>query len=570
MPVYNEDPHDVFAGVRAIYESLQATGQGQAFDFFVLSDTTNPDLWLAEELAWARLTRMLTGPTGIFYRHRPRNQGRKAGNIADFCERWGSAYRYMIVLDADSVMSGETLVEMVRRMEQDPEIGILQVPPIPVNRASLFARCQQFAARVYGPVFLEGFAWWSDIDGNYWGHNAIIRVAPFTHHCGLSALPGAPPLGGEILSHDFVEAALMRRAGLKVCLAHDLDGSYEESPPTLVDFAQRDHRWCQGNLQHIRLVFSYGMEPMSRLHLGMGALSYLSSPLWLLFLVLGCWSAALRPGAVGVRPAEGAVPPEWWGGGLFAVTMTLLLLPKLWGYLLLVRDPQRLAVCGGAFKALVSVLIETVVSILVAPIMMAFHVVFVLSTFLGYRVVWNAQQRREGGQQVRAALSAHWKQTLAGLGATCVVWLLVPGNLPWLSPVLCGLILAVPLSLMLSSVPLGQALARQGLLITPEETAAPPVLQRHRSLLAEPAANDLLDTGGLLHRVLTDPAFAALHGCVLQATAAHRHADPQQVRRVEKQLRAGTLQRVSSEDRKAVLSDTEALQALRVSAWTDG
>ena len=220
----------------------------------------------------------------------------------------------MIVLDADSVMSGESLVEMVERMEQDPEVGILQVPPVPVNRVSLFARCQQFAAQVYGPVFLEGFAWWSQIDSNYWGHNAIIRVAPFTRHCGLSALPGTPPLGGEFLSHDFVEAALMRRAGLKVCLAHDLEGSYEECPPTLIAYAQRDQRWCQGNMQHIRLVFSSGMPPMSRLHMGMGAMSYLSSPLWLLFLILSFLSVAFRPGAADpCRPAE-AAPAAWWAG----------------------------------------------------------------------------------------------------------------------------------------------------------------------------------------------------------------------------------------------------------------
>ena len=286
MPVFNESPQRVFAGLRAIYESLQATGHGRSFDFFILSDSTDPDVWIAEELAWARLNQAVTGASSVFYRHRTFNSGRKAGNIADFCQRWGSAYRYMIVLDADSVMSGETLVEMARRMDQDAEIGILQAPPLPVNRVSLFARCQQFSARVYGPIFLEGFAWWTGSDSNYWGHNAILRVQAFTESCGLSPLPGVAPLGGEILSHDFVEAALMRRAGWKVCIAQDLEGSYEECPPTLIDYARRDNRWCQGNMQHIRLVFSSGMPAISRLHLGMGAMSYLASPLWLVFLVL--------------------------------------------------------------------------------------------------------------------------------------------------------------------------------------------------------------------------------------------------------------------------------------------
>ncbi len=321
MPVYNESPHRVFAGLRAIHESLEATRQAPAFDIFVLSDTTDPDLWLAEELAWARLNQTVSQECHIYYRHRAKNVGRKSGNIADFCQRWGAGYRYMIVLDADSVMSGETIVELVRRMEQDDEIGILQSPPVPVNRGSLFARCQQFASAVYGPIFLEGFAWWTGSEGNYWGHNAIIRLAAFTKACGLPKLSGGGPLGGEILSHDFVEAALIRRAGFKVCMAHDLDGSYEECPPTLLDFAQRDQRWCQGNLQHLRLILSAGIHPVSRLHLSMGAMSYLSSPLWLLSLILSVLAAVPPPigGTALTRPPrrQPAIglwhcsPPRW-------------------------------------------------------------------------------------------------------------------------------------------------------------------------------------------------------------------------------------------------------------------
>ena len=215
MPIYNESPHRVFAGMRAIYESLQATGHGAAFDFFVLSDTTDPDIWLAEELTWARLNRAIAGDSHIYYRHRTQNIEPQIGKYRRLLPALGGAYRYMIVLDADSVMSGETIAELVHRMEQDDEIGILQTPPVPVNRGSVFARCQQFAAAVYGPIFLEGFAWWAGNEGNYWGHNAIIRLAAFTKACGLPKLSGDGPLGGEILSHDFVEAALICRAGFK-------------------------------------------------------------------------------------------------------------------------------------------------------------------------------------------------------------------------------------------------------------------------------------------------------------------------------------------------------------------
>ncbi|HEY5314655.1 MAG TPA: glucans biosynthesis glucosyltransferase MdoH [Pirellulales bacterium] len=562
MPVYNESPHRVFAGLRAVHESLQATGHGQRFDFFVLSDTTNPDLWLAEELAWAQLNQALGAGSRVYYRHRPKNAGRKAGNIADFCERWGWAYRYMIVLDADSVMSGETLVEMVRRMDDDPQTGILQVPPVPVNQVSLFARCQQFAASVYGPVFLQGFAWWSHVDGNYWGHNAIIRIEPFLNHCGLSHLPGIEPLGGEILSHDFVEAALMRRAGWQVRLAHDLGGSYEECPPSLIDFAQRDQRWCQGNMQHIRLVFSSGLHPVSRLHFGLGAMSYLSSPLWLLFLVL----SFLLVGVNGA--AERGAAADWRPLGLFAATMLMLLLPKLWGFILLTCDSQRLAQCGGATHVAAGIVIETAVSMLVSPIMMAFHSHFVVSTFLGRRIEWTAQRRGQQGQPWLAALAAHWKQTLAGLAAALVIWAVAPAMLLWLSPVLVGLVLAIPLSLLLSSVPIGRAAAGKHLLSTPEETAVPQVLRRHRHLLSLPPMRELADLGGIFRRILADPAFVALHRSVLMATDATSPADARQLQLAERQLIAGGPARVSIENRKAILSDPEALHALHLFAWT--
>ncbi len=540
MPIYNESPHRVFAGVRAIHESLQATHQGPAFDFFVLSDTTDPDIWLTEELAWARLNRAISGDSRVYYRHRAKNVARKSGNIADFCEHWGAAYCYMIVLDADSVMSGETITELVRRMEADDEIGILQTSPVPVNRGSLFARCQQFAAAVYGPIFLEGFAWWSGDEGNYWGHNAIIRLDAFTKACGLPKLSGDGPLGGEILSHDFVEAALIRRAGYKVCLAHDLEGSYEECPPTLIDFAQRDQRWCQGNMQHIRLLFSAGIHPVSRLHLGMGAMSYLSSPIWLASLVLSFLAVAL-PGSSAGQEVENAAAagPDYWALALFAVTMALLLLPKLWSYLVLLRDPRRLAKCGGASRAAASALIETVVSMLVAPILMAFHSTFVVTTLLGRRVQWTPQQRGENGQNFLAAVAAHWKQTIVGLLSAAAVWIFAAAMLVWLIPVFAGLILAIPLSIMLSSVPLGRGLARRGLLLIPQETHLPNVLRRHRHFLALPPAKESLDSRGMFRQVLTDPALLALHRSILEATETCVTAGPSAIGRAQRQLLAG-------------------------------
>ena len=565
MPVYNESPHRVFAGLRAIHESLEATQQAPAFNVFVLSDTTDPDIWLAEELAWARLNQTVSQECHIYYRHRAKNVGRKSGNIADFCQRWGAGYRYMIVLDADSVMSGETIVELVRRMEQDTEIGILQSPPVPVNRGSLFARCQQFASAVYGPIFLEGSAWLAGNEGNYWGHNAIIRIAAFTKACGLPKLSGSGPLSGEILSHDFIEAALIRRAGFKVCMANDLGGSYEECPPTLLDFAQRDQRWCQGNLQHIRLILSAGIHPVSRLHLSMGAMSYLSSPLWLLSLVLSVLAVAPARAVADVATATEA---GHWALGLFAATMALLLLPKLWGYLALLADRQRLAGCGGPLRTACSALLETAVSMLVAPILMLFHSAFVVMTLLGRRVQWNAQQRGEGGQQLLPAIAAHWKQTLTGVMATAAVWVFAAGTLVWLLPILIGLILAIPLSIALGSVRLGQGLARRGLLLIPQETVATPVLTRHRHFLSLGPSKELADLRGMFRRVLTDPALLALHRSILEATETSIASGPRTVGMTERQLLSGGPLRVSRENRQAILSDPQALEALHLFVWT--
>uniref|UniRef100_UPI0030DD5EC3 glucans biosynthesis glucosyltransferase MdoH n=1 Tax=uncultured Rubinisphaera sp. TaxID=1678686 RepID=UPI0030DD5EC3 len=286
MPIYNEDPEAVIARLHAIIQSLRDINAESGFEIFVLSDTTNPDIALREELVWSQYLDHFKPTVNIYYRRRLKNAQRKAGNIADFCQRWGSSYDFMLVLDADSVMAGETIVEMVRRMAADPKLGILQVSPRPFNRHSLFARLQQFSAAAYGPLCVRGFCSWTGVDGNYWGHNALIRIRPFIDHCHLPILPGPRPLGGEILSHDFVEAALMRRAGWKVKVADDLDGSYEECPTTLADYAQRDQRWCQGNMQHARLVVSEGFHPLSRVHFAMGVMSYVASPLWLAFMIV--------------------------------------------------------------------------------------------------------------------------------------------------------------------------------------------------------------------------------------------------------------------------------------------
>ena len=399
----NEDIARVCAGLKATYKSLEATGRLDHFDFFILSDTSNPDLWVAEEIAWYETCKELTAFDRIFYRHRRVNIKRKSGNIADFCRRWGCNYRYMIVFDADSVMAGQSLVRMVQMMEKNPRVGILQTSPLAANKESLIARVQQFSNHVYGPMFVAGLHFTQLGDSHFWGHNAILRVAPFMAHCGLPQLPGKPPLGGEIMSHDFVEAAFMRKAGYEVWLAFDLGGSYEEVPPTLLEELKRDRRWCQGNMQHMRLLFAEGLFPAHRALFLHGAMAYVSALLWFLFLSLSTAEAIYEVVREPVYFPQGrSLFPEWpvwhpqWALTLLATTAIILFLPKLLSALVILIK-GRAREFGGAAGLLASVLVEVIFSTLFAPIRMLFHSKFVFVTLMGQQVGWGGQQRSDLG-----------------------------------------------------------------------------------------------------------------------------------------------------------------------------
>lgn len=559
MPIYNEDTASVMSNLKAVALSLKSVGAADKFDLFILSDTTNPDVWLEEERAWAKLVIDLPEQCRVYYRHRAKNTSRKAGNIADFCQRWGDHYPYMTILDADSVMSAETLIEMVRRMENDSQIGILQVPPTPVNRQSFFARTQQFAAQVYGRVFLEGFALWSECDGNYWGHNAIIRVKPFMEHCDLPVLPGNGPLGGEILSHDFVEAALMRRAGWKICLAHDLQGSYEECPTTMLDYAQRDQRWCQGNMQHMGLLLADGFHPASRLHLSMGVMSYLSSPLWLVFLTLSLVAAFLG------GDATAAEINPWLAGGLFAATMLMLLVPKAYGLLALYLRPLPQDSPQIRKRAWQSVLLETVIAILIAPIMMLLHSQFVLATLRGQKVKWNAQQRDDVGVTLTDAISMHWAHTLIGVVTATALYFDAPSFLLWLSPVLIGLVFSVPLSMFLGSLDIGKKLKDSGLLMINEEVDSPAVLKEKRRALDQAnRAKQKASMADPFELVLEDPAYLVLHLGILRTTDCELPIFRDQMIEILATVRRDGLRGLSPKVRFQIQNNRYAMEQLHI------
>ncbi|MCJ2015189.1 glucans biosynthesis glucosyltransferase MdoH [Methylobacterium sp. J-076] len=515
MPCYNEHPARIASGLQAIYESLDATGRIDHFDFFILSDTTDPDVWIAEEASFLALRERTGGAARIFYRRRPKNTERKAGNIADWVRRFGGDYPLMLILDADSVMEGATIVRLAAMMESQPGTGLIQTLPVIANGTTLFARLQQFAGRVYGPLIAHGIARWHGTEGNYWGHNAIIRTRAFAEQAGLPVLPGRTPFGGHILSHDFVEAALIRRGGWAVRMAPDLAGSYEEGPPSLTDVAVRDRRWCQGNLQHASVLPTRGLHWVSRLHLLMGIGSYVTSPLWLIFLLFG---VLISLQARFVRPEyfgdERLLFPNWpkvdpvLAQQLFGVTMAVLLAPKLMAYIVLLFDGPTRRACGGSVRVLGSVLIETLLGGLIAPIAMLIQSSAVVGVLLGRDSGWNAQKRDDGRVPVGVVIAGYWQYTLVGLVLAGAAYAVSAPLFLWMTPVLVGLGLAVPLVLLTSSRRAGEALRRVGLLQTPEEVAPPPALQRAVALYRQLSGEAEEDA---MHRLLRDPALRAHH-----------------------------------------------------------
>ncbi len=491
MPVYNEDPARVFAGIEAVWTSLAAEPEQAAFDLFILSDTRKSDIAAAEESSWGALIARHGAAGRVFYRRRAENTGRKSGNIADFVRHWGGAYTHMIVLDADSVMTGHALVTLARLMDAHPEVGIIQTAPLPAGRDTLFARVVQFAARLNGPMLSSGLAYWQLGESNYWGHNAIVRLAPFAKFCGLPHLPGGAPFGGEILSHDFVEAAFMRRAGYEVWLLPDLEGSWEEVPSNIIDFAARDRRWAQGNLQHSNVLTMHGLHWVSRLHMVTGILSYATSPIWFAVLILSSiltCQAALHPhhyfeaGMYSLFPSW----PEYRDGEidiLLAGTIVVLLAPKLLGLTLALVQPARRRGFGGGARLGASLLLEQLFSVLLAPPMMVFHSTFVISTLAGKPVTWNAQERGDRGVSLLEALRRHKWHMLLGIAWGAAILLIAPRFIWWMTPVLLGLLLSAPLTAISSRAGVGRFARRLGLLLTPEEVAPP----RELALVQAPA-----------------------------------------------------------------------------------
>ncbi len=472
LPVHNEEVEPVFARLRAMARSVAAAGGSQLFEIFVLSDS-RPEREAAEHRAFRRLRGL--SPLPIWYRRRTVNEGRKPGNIADWVRRHGGGYDYMLVLDADSLMSGAAVMRLAAAMDRHPQVALLQTIPMVIGGETLFARWQQFAARLYGPVFSAGLLWWSGAESSFWGHNAIIRVAAFAESCGLPKLSGPEPFGGHVMSHDMYEAGLLRRRGWACHMVAMQDGTYEEYPPTFVEHAARDRRWCQGNLQHLRLLDTAGLHWVSRLQLLMGASAYLTSPLWLMLLAASAIVAVHSQGEIQI------IAPSGW---LLGLTLLLLFAPKFMALGWMLADPMRRGGFGGGWALIKSVGLDIPLGVLVAPMMMLTQTLAVIDILRGRPSGWAAQNRVSDGIALSDA-ARHYRWHLIVGGAMAAAALLGLQAAVWMAPIFAGLLAAPLLVTWTSRASLGQASARHGLFLIPEERRPNPLIRD-----AQPGAED--------------------------------------------------------------------------------
>ncbi|OFX20485.1 MAG: hypothetical protein A2V77_02360 [Anaeromyxobacter sp. RBG_16_69_14] len=558
IPIHNEEPARVTAQVEVMLRALRASPAGKVIDFFLLSDSSVTDIWVAEQVAWRALCERLDAFGRVYYRRRARAEAKKSGNIRDFCLRHGGEYRYLLVLDADSMMSAETMSALIRRMEANPRVGLIQVPPLPVRRTTLFARWLQFGARVYGPLWSAAEAGLSGPDGNYYGHNAILRTEAFCSHAGLGELPGTGPLSGLIASHDFVEAALVRRAGYEVWLAPDLGGSYEQCPTTLIDFAVRDERWCHGNLQHLRVVMLRGLAGWSRMHFLRGACSYLIPPISLAFvwvmLLVAARDLSMEPDYF--PPAGRSLFPLWpvhdfaAARGLITLTMAMLFGPRLIAaaasLVAMLRRGQLPVRRVPAF--VFSLLGELVMGALLSPALMLFQATFVVRSAFGERVAWATANRDERRVPLGEALHRHWPQVLCALALGAAALLVSRLALIWTLPLILPLLASPLLTMLTSSATLGRWADRLGLFQVPEDWSTNDTLT-------------VFDTRATLEvsaqRALEDRRACALHALSVVGSGLLRRLP--KARRDELRRRMAAGKPLDQAELQAYLTDRELL-----------
>ncbi len=464
--VRNEDTERVIRNIEPMMEGLAASGAAEKFHVFILSDTNYPEIAAIEEPRFAALAALWRDRIGFTYRRRSENTAFKAGNIFDFCTRWGADYDFAVVLDADSFQTAESILRMVRIMQIEPKLGILQSLVVGMPSSSAFARIFQFGMRLGMRSYTLGSAWWQGDCGPYWGHNAVIRLAPFIAHCYIPPRPD----GTHILSHDQIEAVLMRRAGYEVRVLPEEGASWEENPPTLLEFIRRDLRWAQGNMQYWPYLVMAGLKPVSRYQIAFAMLMFLGSPAWIGLLGLGTLAVAFQGPANFIRPDAGMA--------LFVITLVMWFAPKIATVLDVVSRPQLRRAFGGAARFIASTITETIFFLLLSPIMWFGHTMFLTGLVLGRRLGWTAQARDDHSVSWRDAAHQLWPHTLLGWSCILLLAFTVPAAIPYALFIAGGPALAIPLAVITSWPSVGRALMRGGIGALPEENAPPPALRK--------------------------------------------------------------------------------------------
>jgi membrane glycosyltransferase len=467
--IRDEVPERVIRNLATLAAGLSTAGASEFFRVYVLSDTTDPAIAALEDQQFAALARKGADGVHVVYRRRTTNAGFKAGNIRDFCERWGAESDFALVLDADSFMSADAVLRLVRIMQRNPKLGILQSLVVGLPSTSAFARLFQFGMRLGMRSYTIGSAWWQADCGPYWGHNAIVRLAPFIAHCKLPDLsPNGRPL--QILSHDQIEAVLMRRAGYEVRVLPLEQPSWEENPATLVEFIRRDLRWCHGNMQYWRLLGLPGITFTSRYQLAFAIMMFLGSPGWIGLLIVGTALAAVSPTAVNHFRAHA-------GAALLGVTFAMCHWPKLVTFAHVVSRAKERARFGGAVRFIASTICETVFSTLLAPIMWFAHTMLLARLPFRRSARWGTQLRDDHKVPVVTALRLLWPQSVLGIGVVVVLAYTHPAAIPYALPLAAGLALSIPLAVISAMPKVGVALVRVGIGQLPEEIVTPSSLQ---------------------------------------------------------------------------------------------
>jgi membrane glycosyltransferase len=471
MCIRNEDPARVFRNAGLIMDGLIEAGHAAGFHFYLLSDTNTDDIARLEEQASEKLVGEFAGRFAITYRRRASNEGFKAGNLWDWFDKHGDRHDFALTLDADSFMEPAAILRLVRVMQADERLGIVQSLVVGLPSASAFARIFQFGMRLGMRSWTIGSAWWQGDCGPYWGHNALIRIAPFKAHCKLDPIPGKGVLRGQILSHDQIEAVLMRKAGYEVRALPIEVGSYEENPPSMIEFVRRDMRWCQGNLQYIHLLGMPGIRPVSRYQI-----------LFAIWMFVGSPAATLHALIIGMRVFFADDPGSLFDHGLalwlLAIYISMFLAPKLATLFDLLTRADLRRGFGGTARLLLSMLIETVFSFLLTPIMAFGHTIFMIGLALGRSIGWKPQNRDDHAVPFAYAMMALWRHWLAGLIAFAFIAVFWPAALPITALLMGGLALCVPMAMVTASPALGRFLVRSRLCCLPEEITPTPMLQR--------------------------------------------------------------------------------------------